>query len=97
MSITTGHTYGASEQVTYTKMNNMVNNAVISLQHTEISSNLLTSLASSAGSLSGYNINKLQSLASSAGFVNWFNLSSFTSLASGVSLRYNGNGSVYWA
>lgn len=97
MSISKGHTYGSTEQVTNTKLHNLVDLAIISLEYDEITAGLLSSLASNAGSLSGYNIRNLQSLATGAGFVNWFNLSSFTSLASGATLRFNGTNGIYWA
>lgn len=51
MSITKGITLGSTEQVTNTKLHNLVDQATISLEHSEFSSNVLTSLASTVGVL----------------------------------------------
>lgn len=49
MSITKGQTFGAAEQVTNTKLHNLVDAATISLENDELSANVLSSLASTAG------------------------------------------------
>lgn len=51
-SFLTGNTFAATEQVTNTKLNNMVNLASISnIQFSELATNILTSLPSTAGTL----------------------------------------------
>ena len=62
MSITKGHTFGATEQVTNTKLHNLVDTATLSIEHTEFAANVLSSLPSTAGTLRVYSL--VQSLAS---------------------------------
>jgi len=64
-SITKGITLGATEQVTNTKLHNLVDQATISnISATELASNILTSLPTTAGTLRYWSI--VTSLASGA-------------------------------
>lgn len=56
MSITKGQTFGVAEQVTNTKLHNLVDAATISLEHDEVADNVLSSLASTAGQLRIHNL-----------------------------------------
>lgn len=51
MSITKGLSFGVAEQVTNTKLHNLVDDATISLEHNEFATNVFTSLASAVGVL----------------------------------------------
>jgi len=64
MSITKGQTFGSTEQITNTKLHALVDSATISLEHTEIANNMLTSLATTAGMIPSYIL--MSSLASGA-------------------------------
>ena len=64
MSIARGKTFGATEQVTNAKLHELVDSATILLENDEISTNMLTSLPSSAGTIPSYNL--FQGLASGA-------------------------------
>ena len=56
MSITKGISLGSTEQVTNTKLHNLVDQATLSIEHDEFATNVLTSLPSTAG------VFKIQSL-----------------------------------
>jgi hypothetical protein len=64
MSIAKGITLGSTEQVTNTKLHNLVDQATISLEYSEVANNILTSLSSLAGQLKPRN--HVTSLASGA-------------------------------
>lgn len=49
MSITKGQTFGVTEQVTNTKLHNLVDQATLSIEHNEFANNVLTSLPTTAG------------------------------------------------
>lgn len=85
----TGQTFGATEQVTNTKLHNMVNLASISnIQASEFSSNLLPSLPTTVGTLpiTVFSNNFLSSLASAFGKIPAQNLSNLTIPATNASL-----------
>lgn len=63
MSVAKGHTFGATEQVTNTKLHNLVDDATVSLEHDEIASNMFTSLACGSLGLIPYHM-LVQSMAS---------------------------------
>ncbi len=64
MSITKGQTFGSSEQITNTKLHNLVDAATISLEFSEVANNMLTSLPTTAGMIPSYIL--MPSLASGA-------------------------------
>lgn len=51
MSISKGVNFASTEQVTNTKLNNLVDNATISLEHSELAASMLSSLATASGSI----------------------------------------------
>lgn len=66
----TGQTFGATEQVTNTKLHNIVNNASVSnILTTEISSNFLSSLTSAQGKVPMQNIFNLNTPATNASLI----------------------------
>lgn len=72
-----GITYGASEQITNTKLHNLVDLLTISnIDVTEIAPDFLSSLATSAGGLKPWNVKDgfFSSLSSLAGGINPWNL-----------------------
>lgn len=56
MSISRGITYSSTEQITNTKLHNLIDTATLSISASEISSSMLTSLASSAGKIAPQNL-----------------------------------------
>lgn len=73
-----GWTYGVSEQVTNTKMNNQVNLASISnIQASELISNFFASLPSAAGKIPQQNIWGLGSITTNASLINVSSTSAF--------------------
>ena len=93
MSISKGITLATTEQITNTKLHTLVDSATISLQHTEIANNMLTSLASASGFIGGARLNNLTSIATGAGQLRYWSL--VTSLASGALVRFNGSTGFY--
>lgn len=73
-----GHTFAATEQVTNTKLHNMVVNASISgIKPSELSTGLLSSLASNAGKIPPQNFWNQASVATNASLID---VANFTSL-----------------
>lgn len=64
MGITKGHTFGTTEQVNSTKLHNLVDLATLSIIHSELATNMLSSLATSAGRIPSFML--ILSLASGA-------------------------------
>lgn len=64
MSISKGQTFGVAEQVTHTKLHNLVDLATISLEFDELAAAMLTSLATASGMIPSFMI--IPSLASGA-------------------------------
>lgn len=84
----TGHTFGTTEQVTNTKLNNIVNNASISsILATEVGTGILSSLASTAGVIPPRNRAFLGSVATNASLID---VSRFTS----VNIYYSTYGTI---
>lgn len=74
----TGTTFGTTEQVTNSKLHNIVNNASISsIKATELSNGILSSLASSAGAIPPQNMVFLGSIPTNASLID---VSRFTSV-----------------
>lgn len=74
----TGTTFGSTEQVTNTKLHNIVNNASISnILASELSNNILSSLASSSGKLLPQNMFALGTPATNASLID---ISQFTAI-----------------
>lgn len=74
----TGQTYGATEQLTNTKLHNQVNNASISnIQASEFAINIMSSLVSGSGKVPPLNLWNLGSVATNASLID---ISLFTSL-----------------
>jgi len=64
-TITKGQTFGSTEQITNTKLHNLVDAATISgIEASELATNILGSLPSTAGTLRSFNL--VTSLASGA-------------------------------
>ena len=87
-SFLTGVDWGTTEQVTNTKLKNMVNNASISnILASEFNSNLLTSLTSNSGKIPPQNMWLLGTPATNASLID---ISTFTS----INLYYSTYGSI---
>lgn len=95
-TVTKGITYGATEQITNTKLHNLVDLATVtSIAFADLSTGLLSSLPSTSGLLNPWNLqdNILSSLPSMSGRLRTLNM--VTSLASGAMIRHNGSGGWY--
>jgi len=98
-TVTKGITFGATEQVTNTKLNNLVDLAVITnIVDADCSASMNLSNSKLAtidtyGKVTGKAISNLGSLSSLAGQIKTFSL--VTSLASGALIRHNGSGGWY--
>ena len=83
-----GHTFGTTEQVTNTKMHNLVVNASISgINATEMANSFLSSLASAQGKLPAQNWFSLADSATNASLID-------VSLNTAVNLYYSTYGSI---
>lgn len=94
-TITRGQTFGTAEQITNTKLHNLVDLATITgITNSELSSNLLTSLASSSGKIPPQNLWEYKSVATnssvpsiSTGTVFKLNSSTYACIASFSGMR----------
>lgn len=88
-TITKGYTFGATELVTNTKLSTLVDSATISgILHSELSSNILTSLTSSSGKVPPQNVFNFNSAVATNSSVP--NIGSYTALK----LYYSTYGSI---
>ena len=94
-TILKGQTFGTAEQITNTKLHALVDSATITgILNSELSSNLLTSMASSAGKIPPQNLWEYKSIATntsipdiSVGTVFKLNASTYACLASFTNMR----------
>ena len=86
-TITKGQTFGVAEQVTNTKLHNLVDLATITgIVNSELANNIMTSLASASGKIPFQNMWLITSLASSMGKVPPQNLWELKTIATNASL-----------
>lgn len=64
MGLTRGQTFGSTEQVTYQKLHDIIDLTTVSIDHDELTANMLTSLATASGRIPSFML--LPSLASGA-------------------------------
>lgn len=94
MSITRGITYSSTEQITNTKLHNLIDLSTISVGYTEIASGMLSSLASASGKVPPQNFWNLSNFSTNASLPDIsvgtaFNLyySTYASLATFINAR----------
>lgn len=93
-TVTKGYTFGATEQVTATKLHNLVDlGSVTNIGASDLSSNILSSLPTTAGQLKYYNI--VSSLASGS-LIRYDGSSSFVG-TSVLSSTPSVSGNQYWS